>query len=58
MQVIFPRMHVQRDILYSQWKGKSALMLAAQSGHSETVKELLDGGANVNVNSNVLYSLV
>ena len=58
MQVIFPRMHVQQDILCSQWKGKSALMLAAQSGHSETVKALLDGGADVSVNSNVLDSLV
>ena len=42
-------MHVQQDILYSQWNGKSALMLAAQGGHTKTVRTLLNAGAEVNV---------
>ena len=44
-------MHVQQDILYSQWNGKSALMLAAQSGHTKTVKALINAGAEVNFTS-------
>ena len=42
-------MIVQLGILYSLWNGKSALMLAAEGGHTETVKTLLDAGANVSV---------
>ena len=44
-------MLVQQDILYSQWNGKSALMLAAQGGHTKTVRALLNAGAEVNVTS-------
>ena len=51
-------MHVQQDILYSQWNGKSALMLAAQSGHTKTVRALLNAGAEVNVTSYVLVTSI
>ena len=42
-------MNIQQDILRSQWNGKSALMLAAQGGHTETVKALLNAGADVSL---------
>ena len=42
-------MNTQQDILKSRWNGKSALMLAAQGGHTETVKALLNAGADVSL---------
>ena len=42
-------MNIQQDTLRSQWNGKSALMLAAQGGHTETVKALLNAGAGVSL---------
>ena len=40
-------MNFQQDILKTEWNGKSALMLAAEGGHTETVKALLKAGADV-----------
>ena len=51
-------MHALQDILYSQWNGKSALMLAAQSGHTKTVRALLNAGAEVNITSYVLVTSI
>lgn len=41
-----------QDILYSRWNGKSALMLAAQGGHIETVEALINAGADVSFYTN------
>ena len=43
-----------QEILYSQWNGKSALMLAVQAGHFDTVKTLLNAGANVRLSVDTL----
>ena len=40
-------MNIEQDILKAQWNGKSALMLAAQGGRTETVEALLNAGADV-----------
>ena len=50
-------MNVQQGILKAQWNGKSALMLAAQGGHIDTVKELLNAGANVSKTSSIMHNI-
>ena len=51
-------MHVQQDILYSQWNGMSALMLAAQGGHTKTVRTLLNAGAEVNITMQLVITSI
>ena len=40
-------------MMYIQWTGDSALMVAARSGETEVVKELVEGGAYLNLRNEV-----
>ena len=50
-------MNIQQGILKAQWNGKSALILAAQGGHTDTVKALLNAGADVSKASNIMHNI-
>ena len=50
-------MNIHQGILKAQWNGKSALMLAAQGGHTDTVKALLNAGADVSKASSIVHNI-